>query len=173
MRHRRNWWARLLGVAVLVPGLAFATSAVADAGVSRTLSHFYDPGTEVVPSPITCDTGGMPIHGAATFGTQPGDDWVGATTYDYCIYPQADAGWYSFTGTETLTGTVRACGHRPGSMTWAQQGTFHQGTQDGGGQWHIISATGGLRHARGAGTSTSFVSNALENYGYFSGWLHC
>jgi len=177
MWNRRNRLAKLAGVVALVSGLAFAASASAsaDADTTRTLSHFYDPGTEVVPSPITCDPGGMPIHGAATFGTEPGDEWIGTTTYDYCIYPQTEPDWYSFTGTETLTGTVSSCGHTAGSMTWTQAGTFHTGTQDGGGQWQVIpgSGTGGLHGARGGGTSTSFVSLALENYGYFSGWIHC
>ena len=175
MRNRRNRLARLAGVVTLVLGLVFAASVSADAGTMKTLSHFYDPGTEVVPSPITCDPGGNPIHGVATFGTEAGDDWVGTTSYDYCVYPQADPTWFSFTGTETLTGTARSCGHTAGSMTWTQEGTFHAGTTDGGGQWHVIpgSGTGGLKGARGAGTSTTFVTATLENYGDFSGWFHC
>ncbi|MFI9383728.1 hypothetical protein [Kutzneria sp. NPDC052558] len=163
----------LLITAILALGLGFVSSAPASAGTPEIFSHFYDPGTEIVPSPITCDPGGSAIHGEATFGTEAGDDWVGVTTYDYCVYPQAEAGWFSFTGTETLAGTVRQCGPRPGTMTWSQTGTFHAGTTDGGGNWRVISATDGLGPARGAGTSTTFVTDTLENYGYFSGWFHC
>jgi hypothetical protein len=170
----RHEWIRLAGAviaAVLLPALLVATSTAADAKTPKVLTHFYDPGIEVVPSPITCDAGGNPIHGVATFGTQSGDNWVGTTSYDYCVYPQAQPAWYSFGGTETFTGTVQGCGQ--GSMTWTQKGTFHSGTQDGGGQWQLVSGTGGLAGVKGGGTSTTFVSAVLENYGYFSGKFTC
>lgn len=176
MRTRRIRWAMMAGAAASGLMLVPVGAASADAGTLPVLSHYYDPGTEIVPSTtITCQPGGEAIHGGATFGTQAGDQWQGTTSYDYCIYPLKDPGWYAYSGTETFTGTVTKCGRGTGTMTWRGAGTFETGTDNGGGLWYITprSGTGALASAHGAGTSNQDVTATLEDYGYFAGSLGC
>lgn len=171
MRTKNSLWAVMAAAAMFVLAFSLAGTSSAKADSVPVLAHFFDPGTEVVPSTITCHTGGTAIHGSATFGTQAGDLWHGTTSYDYCIYPQASPGWYLFAGTETLTGSVAGCG--TGTMTWDQAGAFQQGTDNGGGVWRIVASSGGLAGIKGGGISKTFVSLALENYGYFAGVTEC
>jgi hypothetical protein len=174
---RQNRWAKTAGVAALVLTLSAVVTTSASADSSQILSHFYDPGTEITPSTMQCNVGGIAIHGSATFGTQTGDLWSGTTSYEYCMYPQTNPGWFSYSGRETLTGSVVNCGAAvgTGSFTWTATGTFQEGTRNGGGQWQIVpgSGTRDLVHISGSGTSTQFVSVTLENYGYFAGTYNC
>jgi hypothetical protein len=171
VKARNKWrrWTRTAVLATFIVALSLLGAAPAKADGLATLTHFYDPG-DVVPSTIVCAPGGLAIHGNATFGTEAGDKWIGTTSYDYCIYPQSE-GWYIFVGTETLTGTVEGCG--TGTMTWDQAGTFQVGTDNGGGVWRIVSGTGALAGITGKGISKTFVSPALENFGYFAGTTQC
>ncbi|MEV7284907.1 DUF3224 domain-containing protein [Streptomyces sp. NPDC093252] len=136
---------------------------------SEVLSHYYDSGLEIAPSAdIVCAPGGTAIEGTATFGTEPGDLWTGTTSYDFCLYPTDTPDEYTYSGRETLTGSVTGCG--TGSFTWI--GTGH--SMDGG-VWRIVagSGTGDLTGARGSGTSTATTTPALENFGEFAGTFAC
>ncbi|MGW0996439.1 DUF3224 domain-containing protein [Streptomyces sp. NPDC002520] len=158
--------ACVVALALTVSVLAAPYSSAAD---SRILSHYYDPGTEIVPSlDMVCAPGGTAIHGSATFGTQSGDVWQGTTTYDYCLYPEATPGRYRYVGTETLTGWAEACGS--GSFTW-----IGRGSTAGGGTWEIVrgSGTGDMADAHGRGTNTATTSPTWENFGDFRGVFDC
>ncbi|MCX4536960.1 MULTISPECIES: DUF3224 domain-containing protein [unclassified Streptomyces] len=165
-----NWSiTRAAGVVALALTASVLAATPGSAADSQILSHYYDPGTEIVPSTDTvCAPGGTAIHGSATFGTQPGDVWQGTTTYDYCLYPESTPGQYRYVGTETLTGSAEGCGS--GSFTW-----IGRGSTAGGGTWRIIrgSGTGDLADARGSGTNTATTSPTLENYGHFRGVFDC
>jgi hypothetical protein len=175
---KRTWTApaKVVLTAALVlasPGLA---TAAASADASGGLSHYLDPGTEVIPATaMTCLPGGSPIQGSAAFGTEPGDSWHGTTAYDYCLYPAAtNPDRFAYTGKETFTGSVNGCG--TGSFTWIAAGAATMGSPaPGGGVWHIVagSGTGRLRHARGSGTDTAVVTLALQNSGAFYGKFAC
>jgi hypothetical protein len=158
--------------AALAASALVITAAPARAAAPTVLAHDYDNG-QVTPSTITCGSGGSGIHGHATWGTQAGDRWHGISTYDICVYPLSTPGWSAYHGIETLDGTVDGCG--TGSMTWAIQGALHVGTDDGGSIWELVpgSGTGGLAGVSGFGTAHAFVAPTLENYGYFSGIVHC
>jgi hypothetical protein len=164
-----------LTVALALTSSTLATTA-ASADTSGVLSHYFDPGTEIIPSTtVTCLPGGSPIHGSATFGTQPGDIWHGTTSYDYCLYSSTtNPGQFAFTGKETFTGSVDGCG--AGSFTWIAAGAATVGSPTPGvGVWRIIpgSGTGQLRNARGSGTDTAFVTATLQNSGEFDGKFAC
>ncbi|MEV7524618.1 DUF3224 domain-containing protein [Streptomyces sp. NPDC091371] len=165
-----NWsTTRAAGVVALALTAPVLAATPGSATGSQILSHYYDPGTEIVPSTdMVCAPGGTAIHGTATFGTQPGDVWQGTTTYDYCLYPEPTPGQYRYVGTETLTGSVEGCG--TGSFTW-----IGWGSTAGGGTWRVVpgSGTGDLADARGRGTNTATTSLTLENYGHFEGALDC
>jgi Protein of unknown function (DUF3224) len=151
-----------------------ATPAPANAEASNILADYHDPGTEITPSTaITCGLGGEPIHGSATFGAQTGAKWHGITSYDYCLYLTTVPDKFSYSGTETLTGSVDGCG--TGSFTWTGAGTFVLGSSNGGGTWRIVpgSGTGDLANASGSGTDTADVSLTFENDGYFAGEFTC
>jgi hypothetical protein len=168
--------AKVLLTAALALSSATLGTAAASAGTSGGLSHYLDPGNEVIPAPgMTCRAGGSPIQGSAGFGTQPGDSWHGTTSYDYCLYPSAtNPDRFAYTGEETFTGSVNGCG--TGSFTWIAAGAATMGSSaPGGGVWHIIagSGTGRLRHARGSGTDTAFVTLTLQNSGEFYGKFAC
>ncbi|WP_327250365.1 DUF3224 domain-containing protein [Streptomyces sp. NBC_01244] len=162
--------SRAAGVVTASAMVSVLAAAPATATNSRVvLSHYYDSGTEIVPSEnIVCAPGGQAIQGRATFGTRPGDVWQGTTTYDYCLYPEATPGQYRYIGTETLTGSAAGCG--TGSFTW-----IGVGTTAGGGTWRIVSGsgTGDLAGARGRGTNTATTSPTWENYGDFKGAFAC
>jgi hypothetical protein len=164
---------RVWGRATAVTGLGLAVSVLtvipSSAACNTVLSHFYDPGTEIVPSAtVVCAPGGMAIHGSANFGKQSGDRWHGTTSYDYCLYPGNTPGDYFFSGTETLTGSVDGCGK--GSFTWTAKGDTASG-----GTWQVKrgSGTGRLARASGHGTSTTTTSPTLENFGLFQGQFTC
>ncbi|MER5917660.1 DUF3224 domain-containing protein [Streptomyces sp. NPDC001982] len=129
----------------------------------------WETGTVTPSEKIVCASGGTAIHGSATFKAKPGDRWHGTTSYDYCLYPESTPGSYSYSGTETLTGTVDGCGK--GSFTY-----FGKGETASGGTWKIIrgSGTGRLTHASGSGTDTATTDpTTLENWGVFQGQFTC
>ncbi|MFJ3903964.1 DUF3224 domain-containing protein [Streptomyces sp. NPDC090025] len=161
----------LRGAAVTASALTAFGFAAAPGGAAEPalLSHYYDSGTEIVPTPGTaCGPGGDAISGRATFGTRAGDVWRGTTAYTYCLYPEATPGRYRYVGVETLTGSAGACGR--GTFTWIGRGSTTEG-----GTWHIAvgSGTGDLTRARGSGTNTATTSPTWENYGTFSGVFSC
>ncbi|MFF3877983.1 DUF3224 domain-containing protein [Streptomyces sp. NPDC001978] len=162
-------WGKASGATALSLAICALVATPSSASSNQVLGHFYDTGTVTPSEKIVCASGGTAIHGSATFKAKPGDRWHGTTSYDYCLYPESTPGSYSYSGTETLTGTVDGCGK--GSFTY-----FGKGETASGGTWKIIrgSGTGRLTHASGSGTDTATTDpTTLENWGVFQGQFTC
>jgi len=65
----------MAAVATIVLAFSLVGASPARADGLPNLAHFYDAGTEVVPSTIACNPEGLAVHGSASFGTQAGDRW--------------------------------------------------------------------------------------------------
>jgi len=186
-----NWMARrtrvgarftmLAGVGAVAVLAALWPLAPAQASAGRhtvtVFTHFQDDGS-VVPSSLPCP-GGQAIRGDATFGVQAGDTWHGSSVYDLCLVPAATPNSFTFSGTETFTGTVDGCG--TGSMTYTLSEGFVQlspipTSPNGFQRWSIVpgAGTGGLTGVTGGeGVGIFTIQLTLANEGFFAGLLAC
>jgi hypothetical protein len=176
---RRRWISVAALAAVAVTAVLWTATPASATGthVVPVLTHFSDDGS-AVPSSIP-GPNGQAIRGDADFGVPPGDTWHGSSVYDFCLVPAAAPTSFTFSGSETFTGTVDGCG--TGTITYTVANGFAQlvpnPTGPNGFQfWTIVAGagTGGLQNVsggRGAGVFT--IQTTLANEGFFAGFLTC